>query len=205
LFSFFHPAACLLFWLLLAVFLQLASPLLTLLVGMGLLLTGQKSRQRWWALFLRTRILLVTLFLVFAYGMPGTPLWGVSWLPSHEGMMEAVLHVLRLVVFLGSLAWLLAFLPQQALMGGLWFLLHPLQYLGFPMDRSVVRLSLVLECMKDMPVYQWRGWKEWLTPPPVTGTEVFSPVVMTLPPWRGADTLFLSLAALLMGALLWYG
>jgi energy-coupling factor transporter transmembrane protein EcfT len=203
LFSFLHPAARLLFWLLLVVFLQLASWPLTFLAGLGLMLTGQKARQRWWSLFWRARILLATLFLVFAYGMPGVAPWGLTWLPSHEGMEEAALHVLRLVVFLGSLAWLLASLPHQALMGGLWFLLRPLQYLGFPMDRSVVRLSLVLECMENMPARQWQGWKAWLAPP--AATDELTPVVIRLPLWRVGDSLFLALTGCAMGVMLWCG
>jgi energy-coupling factor transporter transmembrane protein EcfT len=201
LFSFSHPAARLLFWLLLAVFLQLASLPLLLLAGLGLMLTGQESRQRWRRLFGRARFLLATLFLVFSYGMPGIHPWGLTWLPSYEGMEEAMLHVLRLMVFLGSLAWLLASLSHQALVGGLWFLLRPFQYLGFPMDRSVVRLSLVLACMENTPAQQWRSWKEWLTPPPVT--DELTPVTLSLPPWRKRDGLFLLLLGLLMGVALW--
>lgn len=198
-----HPAARLLIWLLLAVFLQIvAFPLLGLL-GCGLLLVGRQLRAHWWRLFRRTRILLLTLFLVFAYGLPGASPWGLPWLPSYDGLDEASLHVLRLIVLLGSLAWLIVPLGHQALMGGLWYVLRPLQHLGLPTDRSVVRLSLVLEYMEKMPEKQ--QWRQWLMPQPVAGE--LAPVLIALPPWSGRDSLYLLGAALgmLLGGMLWHG
>ena len=197
-FPFLHPAARLLLWLLLAVFLQVAA-LSTLGLAAGcLLLAGEQTRQHWWRLFLRTRILLLVLFLVFAYGVPGENPGGVAWVPTFEGMAEAALHVLRLVVFLGSLAWLLAPLSHPALMGGLWFLLQPCRHLGLPVDKSVVRLSLVLEYMENLPA---QSWKQWLTPTDVPQTP--APVRINLPLWRGRDGLAVLFAALLLtGALL---
>ncbi|MDR3322583.1 MAG: hypothetical protein LBS89_00055 [Zoogloeaceae bacterium] len=189
------------FWLLLAVFLQQASLPCVALAGWGLLLAGTAARRRWRALLRRTLILLLTLFLVFAYGVPGATPWNVVWLPSVEGVWEAALHVLRLTVFLGSLAWLLAALSHQALMGGLWFLLRPLQSLGLPMDRSVTRLSLVLECLENTPAGIRQNWRQWLTPPPSEAPP--EPVKICLPPWRSRDSLFLAGACLLLGGLLW--
>ncbi|MDR1888128.1 MAG: hypothetical protein LBQ81_01870 [Zoogloeaceae bacterium] len=194
-FPFLHPAARILFWLLLAVFLQVVTlPTLTL-AGVCLLLAGEKTRQHWWRLFLRTRVLLLVLFLVFAYGVPGENPGGMVWLPTFEGMAETSLHVLRLVVFLGLLAWLLAPLSHQALMGGLWFLLQPCRHLGLPVDKSVVRLSLVLEYMENLPAQSWR---QWLTP---TDTpQEPAPVCVSLPLWNGRDGLALVFAILLLAA-----
>jgi energy-coupling factor transporter transmembrane protein EcfT len=194
-----HPATCFLLWFLLVVFLQVAALPVLALIGFCLLLTGEKTRRHWWRLFLRTRVLLLILFLVFAYGMPGEHLGGVSWLPTFEGMTEALLRLLRLVVFLGSLAWLLASLSHQALMGGLWFLLQPCRHLGLPVDKSVVRLSLVLEYMENLPAQSWRQWLT-LTDAP----QDFAPVRINLPLWGRRDALALLCAVLLFvaGALL---
>ena len=194
-----HPAARILLWLLLAVFLQVAASPALAIAGVCLLLAGEKTRRHWWKIFLRTRILLLVLFLVFAYGVPGENPSGMFWLPTSEGMVEALQHVLRLVVFLGSLAWLLAPLSHQALMGGLWFLLQPCRHLGLPVDKSVVRLSLVLEYMENLPAQSWR---QWLMPAEVPQNP--APVQVNLPLWRGQDGLVLLFAALLFtaGALL---
>jgi len=143
-----HPAARLLIWLMLAIVVQLlAWPPLGLL-GCGLLLSGRQVRRHGWRLLRRTRILLLTLVLILAYALPGPTPWNLAWLPSYAGLEEAAVHLLRLLVLLGSLAWLLVPLGHRALMGGLWYLLRPLQGLGLPMDRSVVRLALVLEYME---------------------------------------------------------
>lgn len=198
-----HPAARLLIWLLLAVALQLTAWPQLALLGCLLLWSGHSVRAHWWRLLRRTRILLLTLFLVFAYGLPGPTPGGLSWLPSYEGLGEAALHLLRLVVLLGSLAWLLVPLGHRALMGGLWYLLRPLQDLGLPMDRSVVRLSLVLEYMEKMPEKQ--DWRQWLLPQPDAGE--LAPVVIALPAWTGRDSLSLLAGAALLfsGVMLWQG
>jgi energy-coupling factor transporter transmembrane protein EcfT len=192
-----HPGARILIWFMLAVFLQWAPPLLMLLAALVLLAAGARTRQHWWRLFLRTRLLLLALFLVFAYGVPGESLGGLNGLPSYAGLSEGLLHVLRLIVFLGTLSWLLAALSQQDLVGGLWFLLQPCRHLGLPVDKSVVRLSLVLEYMEHLPRQNWR---QWLVLPEAT-TEVVS-VRLCLPSWRARDAGVLLLAALLFVLLL---
>jgi energy-coupling factor transporter transmembrane protein EcfT len=186
-----HPAARILLWLMLAVFLQWAAPLLMLLTAFVLLVSGARARQHWWRLFLRTRLLLLALFLVFAYGAPGESPGGLVWLPSHEGLAEAMLHVLRLVVFLGALSWLFATLSQRDLLGGLWFLLQPCRYLGLPVDKSVVRLFLVLEYLEKLPRQSWRQWL--LLPETPAGSER---VRFCLPLWRARDAGLLFIAAL---------
>ncbi|MGL5633053.1 MAG: hypothetical protein ACRDD3_11900 [Azovibrio sp.] len=199
---FLHPTARLLIWLLLAVFLQASHFPFLLVTGTILLLLGQSVRTQWWRLFRRTRLLLATLFLVFAYGMPGSPFLGTSWLPSQEGIHEGALHTLRLIILLGSLSWLLAPLGHQTLMGGLWYLLRPLQKVGLPTDKSVVRLTLVLEYLEKMPKQQWR---QWLTAQPVDGEP--TTVIIAIPPWSTRDTLSLLAFTLLLplGVLAWQG
>lgn len=185
-----HPAARILLWFMLVVFLQWAAPLLMLLTAFVLLISGARARQHWRRLFLRARLLLLALFLVFAYGMPGESPAG--WLPSREGLAEASLHVLRLVVFLGALSWLFATLSRRDLLGGLWFLLQPCRHLGLPVDKSVARLFLVLEYLENLPRQSWR---QWLLLPPETSAETES-VRLCLPLWRMRDTGLLCVAAL---------
>jgi energy-coupling factor transporter transmembrane protein EcfT len=200
-FLFLHPAARLLLWLMLAIFMQLAA--FPWLAGIALfcLFAGAKTRRHWWRLLLRTRFLLLTLFLVFAWSVPGESPGG--WLPSGEGVMEAALHVLRLILFLGTLAWLLAPLRPNDLMGALWFLLRPCRVLGLPVDKSVVRLSLVLEYMENPPAAREKGekssWKTWLEENEEEA-ESPMPVRISLPLWRGRDTLSLVCAALVLCA-----
>ncbi|MCX8145684.1 MAG: hypothetical protein N3C59_05055 [Azovibrio sp.] len=191
----FHPAARLLLWLFLAIAIQLLAWPALLVLALLPLLSGQAVRRHWGRLIRRTRILLLTLFLVFAYGLPGPTPADLAWLPSYAGLEEAALHLLRLLVLLGSLAWLLVPLGHRALMGGLWFLLRPLQRLGLPMDRSVVRLALVLEYIEHLPARP--DWREWLLPQPEAGE--LAPVCMVLPPWSRRDTVALLIGGALLG------
>jgi len=196
-----NPAARLLIWLMLAIFLQVAALPLLVAVSFLPLFAGALIRRHWWRLFLRVRILLLTLFLVFAYGFPAD---GAGWLPAWEGCLEACQHVLRMLVFLGALAWLLAPLRLDELIGGLWFLLRPCRWLGLPVDRSIARLSLVLVCLENPPAAPdgWHRWKQWLE----EGVRdehsldvAADPVRIFLPVWRGRDLLLLAGISLFLG------
>jgi len=190
-----HPAVRLLLWLMMVVFLQHAS--LPQIGGAGLLLlfSGRMVVGYWWRLVKRTLVLLLTLFLVFAYSLPGI-----------EGIRDACLHVLRLLVLLGALAWLSAPMGYQAMMGGLWFLLRPLRFLGVPLDRSVVRLSLALDDLDKQPARRGlQAWKEDLLLCETHTAPMGRRVCLELPRWEWADSLIVVLAALTLGSLSWLG
>ncbi|MCL2021090.1 MAG: hypothetical protein FWG81_03070 [Betaproteobacteria bacterium] len=194
-----NPAARLLLWLMLAIFLQVAALPFLVVVSLLPLLAGAEIRRHWWKLFLRVRLLLLTLFLVFAYAFPSdSASW--SWLPAWEGCLEAGQHVLRLLIFLGALAWLLVPLRLAELIGGLWFLLRPFKLLGVPVDRSIARLSLVLLYLENPPVAPdaWQRWKQWLEEGirEEHSLDVAEPVRIFLPLWRGRDHVVLLLAGL---------
>ena len=196
-----HPAVRLSLWLMLVVFLQYASLLQMGAAGLLLLFSGHRVAGYWWRLVKRTLVLLLTLFLVFAYSLPGS-----------EGVWEACQHVLRLLVLLGALAWLSAPMGTQAMMGGLWFLLRPLRFLGVPLDRSVVRLSLVLEDLDKQPARRGlQAWKEDLLLCEADTAPVDRRVCLELPRWEWVDSLTILLAALGLcglgglGGLSWLG
>jgi len=193
--SWLHPATRLLLWLMLAIFLQVAALPLIFLVALLPLGAGVEIRRHWWKLIVRVRLLLLTLFLVFAYGFPSD---GAGWLPASEGCLEASQPVLRMLVFLGALAWLLAPMRLHELVGGLWFLLRPLRALGIPVDRSITRLSLVLVCLENPPAAPngWQRWKHWLEEgiEEEAEHEAIEPIRIALPLWQGRDHVLLLLA-----------
>jgi len=199
-----NPAARLLLWLMLAIFLQIAALPFLAVVFLLPLFAGAEIRRHWWRLFWRLRLLLLTLFLVFAYGSPSHH---SDWLPPLEACLEAGEHVFRMLVFLGALAWLLAPLRLEALLGGLWFLLSPLNSLRVPVDRSIARLSLVLLYLENGKTLAWQGWKQWLEDgireddalPAAESVRLF------LPYWRARDSaalLLMGLSLLFLGGLL---
>lgn len=144
----------------------------------------------------RARWLLLAIAVLFLAATPGErvagPLGGagVTW----DGVRLAAEHLLRLVLLLGTLAWLLRALGRAGLLGGLHCLLAPL---GSHRDRLVLRLLLTLEYAEAGEAS--REWRQWLDPVPAdTGPEQRLPLeVQSL---RHGDVLLL--AALLAAALL---
>ncbi len=153
-----HPAAALLACLIAIVVIQFLGWLGLALVFPVLLLATRKSISGWWHLLRRMRWLLLSVWLILAYGASGDALYDVAWLPTHEGVRDATLHVARIGLMLGCLAWLFAFLGNHGLLVALQSLLHPLSRLGLASERFVVRLSLVMQNLQvDLPKGAWRN------------------------------------------------
>lgn len=123
-----------------------------------LLASSRRIRPGWWALLSRLRWLLLSVWLILAYGTAGDALLDLPWLPTHEGVAEASLHVARLTLMVGCLAWLFAHLGHQGLLIALVSLMGPLSRYGMASDRLVVRLSLVMENLQsELPNGAWRS------------------------------------------------
>ena len=181
----FHPAAYVLSWLVLLVAIQVLSWPVLLLMGAAITLAGGAVRQRWRCLLRRARWLLLTLGIVLAYGSPGDALFDVAWLPTEVGIADAGLHVLRLVIMLGSLAWLFVRLSREDLLAGLWALAAPLRRLGCDVGRAVVRLSLVFDIVQETP--KPGNWRQLLEGRPAEAGNVAT-VRIALPRWRALDS-----------------
>ena len=181
-----HPSSALLVSLIAIVviqFLGLAGLALTFAV---LLLVARNSAAGWWRLLRRMRWLLLSVWLILAYGASGDALFDLTWMPTHEGAREATLHVTRLVLMLGCLAWLFALLGNQGLLVALQSLLHPLSRFGLGSERLVVRLSLVMRNLQaELPKGSWRNMLDG-NPGPAGGPEVLR---VETTPWRAVDFL----------------
>lgn len=105
----------------------------------------------------RGRWLFLSLWLILAYGKPGEAVGDLSWAPTLEGIAEANLQAMRLLIMLACLAWLFARLGRDGLVSALWGLLRPLAVIGMDSERLVVRLSLVLEHLQNpLPSGAWK-------------------------------------------------
>ena len=80
------------------------------------------------------------LWFILAYNTPGEAFQGFAWAPTYEGVAEANLHALRLLLMLGCLAWLFKRLGHDGLLSGLWGLLLPLRWLGMDMELSLIHI-----------------------------------------------------------------
>ncbi|MBS1189453.1 MAG: hypothetical protein H6R10_1245 [Rhodocyclaceae bacterium] len=180
-----HPASCLLSWLVAVVALQHLAWPAVLCLALAIMLSGKAVCRRWWILVRRARWLLLTLWLILAYGTPGEVWHDQPWAPTDAGIYEASLHAVRLVAMLGSLGWLFEALPRDRLMAGLWALMQPLRRFRVDADRMVVRLALVFDYLEQQPPKG--AWRQLLDDSR-HGTGGRHVVRIELPRWRGADT-----------------
>jgi len=140
-----HPVSLILLWLALLVAAAARNGLLLALVCLALVaLAFVAAPMHLRRLLRRSRWLLLTLFMLFAWMTPGTPL---GWVPgmSIEGLQLAAEHVIRLLLALAALALILQLLSPVELVAGMRSLLAPLALFGLPRDRIAVRLALTLE------------------------------------------------------------
>lgn len=197
----FNPAAYFISWLMMAVAVQVFDWTSLAIAFFGMLLTGKNTLRRWWQLIWRAKWLLLTLCLVLAYGTPGDLWRGIKWAPSMEGMDAAGLHVMRLLLLLGSLAWLFQHLPHQRFVVSLWVLMRPIQKLGWDADQTVARLALVFDYLEQAPAKgTWRHFLET----PQEGNRTLEIVKLEVPRWHAADSfLLLAVFVLLLLLAMW--
>lgn len=153
-------------------------------------------------LYWRTRWLFLLLFIGYAYTLPGAAAWpGLGgYAPSWPGVWAALHQVFRLAVLLALLDLLIVSMPAERLMSGLHHLLSPLARLGFPAERTTVRLALTLRAMelnaqRPRSTHAWRLAREILEPDMQT-CQVEST------PWPARDGWLLLLAFAVVG-LVW--
>ena len=166
-----------LLWVLLALLAQRLQPL-TLLVLNGILfaLALRLCAKQLLSLLRRTRWILFSLLLIYAYTTPGTALWSQLSIvsPTREGVLDGLLQLGRLLSVLSGLAILLALLPQAQLVSGLYTLVYPLRWFGLSRERIAVRLALTLEhaesAMRDT-AKDWRSTIGAALQPSTNGAE----------------------------------
>lgn len=157
----FHPAAQILTWCMLIVALQVLVPG-ALLAASGSILLGAflVSGRRFVLLLRRTRWVMLSLLLIYAYSTPGLALFHDLGMlsPTREGLTDGILQLTRLLASLAALAILLEHLHRDRLISGLYTLFAPLQWLGMSRERMAVRLALTLHYAE---VTMLRGSSDW--------------------------------------------
>lgn len=180
-----HPTCALIVWLAAVVGAQFVGYAGLVLLTMVALAWAPRSAYRWLAYVRRARWLLLALWLILAYGAPGEAWLDRAWAPTYEGMAEAGLQAVRLLVMLLWLAWLFTKQGLEGMVSGLWGLLRPWSRLGFKAERLVVRLSLVLDNLQTPQ--EKGGWRRMLL---TGGHDPEGPVSLGLlvVPWAPRDT-----------------
>jgi energy-coupling factor transport system permease protein len=198
-----HPAVQILVWMLLALLAQRLQPLALLVLTAVLFgLALRLCRKQLLSLLRRTRWILFSLLLIYAYTTPGTALWALLGVvsPTREGLLDGLLQLGRLVSVLSGLAILLELLPQTQLISGLYSLAYPLRWLGLSRERIAVRLALTLEyaesAMRDT-ASDWRSTIYAAMQPSADRTEH---IELPVQRFRAVDVLVLAAcAAVLIG------
>jgi energy-coupling factor transporter transmembrane protein EcfT len=169
----FHPAAQILTWCLMVAIMQFMSPASLLLAAIIVLLSALSlSSRKFLHLLRRTRWIMFTLLLIYAYTAPGQPLliaFGV-FSPSVEGLRDGVMQLTRLLAAIAGLAILLDRLDRLQLIAGLYTLFAPLRLIGVSRERVAVRLALTLYYAEVAMLRENRTWQDsWrnLAEPPV--------------------------------------
>lgn len=199
-----HPAVQILLWAMLAVLVQHASG--ALLVALALIVQGLAlalGADQFLRLLRRTRWIMLTLLILYAYVTPGAgvwPQWGI-WSPTREGLLDGAYQLMRLLSVLAGLALLLTMLHRERLMAGLYVLLHPLGWLGVPRERIAVRLAITLDLaettMRDA-AGDWRTTLQQALRPPAAPNNTLH---LQVPVLLWTDVLVLGGAGLLLWGL----
>ena len=158
-----HPTIRLNLWLLLLIVVQCLSGKALVAVFFLLPILGSPVLKRGRRLIWRARWLLLSLFVILAWGVAGEPLWQGVAAPTREGLADALTHLGRLLLVLMAVAAFLEAMPLPDLLAATHFLLRPLRRLGVDPDRGVVRLMLVLRYVETLP--RPRDWRSLLDVP----------------------------------------
>ncbi|OGT09404.1 MAG: hypothetical protein A3J49_14485 [Gallionellales bacterium RIFCSPHIGHO2_02_FULL_57_16] len=137
-----------------------------LLIAGGLILLAAFviSRHKFILLLRRTRWIMLSLLLIYAYSTPGQPLSDALGIfsPSREGLVDGVLQLARLLAALAGLAILLDRLHRLQLIAGLYTLFAPLQWIGLSRERLAVRLALTLHYAEVAMLREAHTWQDIL-------------------------------------------
>jgi len=158
-----NPAVQIYLWLCSLLLVQIA-PVSTLLLiaGMLIVITMIFFTKRFVKLIRRTRWILISLLIIYAYTGAGEALWpslGVLS-PGFDGMMNGLLQLLRLLSVLAGLSILLTLLSTSQLIAGIYTLLLPLQYFGVSRETIAVRLALTLHYAEQSMLERHTKWQE---------------------------------------------
>jgi energy-coupling factor transporter transmembrane protein EcfT len=158
-----HPTVRLIVWGVMVALVQTLPFLgLVTICAAGLLAAAWLASQRLGLLLKRTRWLIASLVVLFAFATPGVyllPFLGGLG-PTQEGLLLGGEHLMRLLFVVASLSVLLQLTGVEGLVTGLHGMLRPLSWLGLDRRRVALRLLLVMHYVEQSP--PGRHWREWL-------------------------------------------
>lgn len=196
-----HPAVLICSWVLLALLAQHLQelPLFLLCFGLVVIAFGLCAKQLM-SLLRRTRWILFSLMLIYAYTTPGTAVWPQLGLisPTLEGMLDGAMQLGRLLSVLAGLAVLLTLLSLSQLIGGLYCLMYPLCRFGLSRERFAVRLALTLEYAESAMRDTASDWKSTLGEALSPNSAKISPIELRQQQFGAVDAALVALGTIIM-------
>jgi energy-coupling factor transport system permease protein len=199
-----HPAVQIMIWVSLALLVQRLQPFeLLAFTAIVSALALRLCAAQLLRLLRRTRWILFSLLLIYAYTTPGAALWpqfGVGS-PTNEGLLDGMLQLGRLLSVLSGLAILLELLPQNQLISGLYTLAYPLGWFGWSRARIAVRLALTLEYAESAMGDTAKDWRTAISAALQPSSAAATHIELRLQSFGLIDALLLGASlALLIGA-----
>ena len=156
-----HPAAQIMAWCLLVIYLQVLTAS-KLQIASALIMLGviYIARHKFIMMVHGIKWIMLSLLLIYAFSTPGAALFSQVGVfsPTVEGLIDGAIQLMRLLAALAALAVLLERLHRQHLIAGLYTLLSPLQLIGVSRECLAVRLALTLHYAE---ITMLRGAKNW--------------------------------------------
>jgi energy-coupling factor transporter transmembrane protein EcfT len=174
-----HAGSILFLWMVAVLLVQGAhGALLAAMVAASLVVALVFARAHCLRLLTRVWVLLLVIGVLFAWFTPGEAVV-VEWprfSPSREGVVLALTHAGRLLAVVCWVATLLARMPPDRLVSGLYALARPCAVFGLPAERVALRLLLVLRYVDGARNAGNAGkgghdWRQWLLAPAADGLE----------------------------------
>jgi len=197
----FHPAAQIITWSILVIIMQMLTVKALLMVaGIVLLWALLVSVDKFKQLVRRTRWIMLSLVLIYAFITPGQPLLVLlgEWGPSLEGVTGGAVQLLHLLAVIAGLAILLDRLGRDQLISGLYTMFAPLQWIGQSRERVAVRLALTLHYAEDAMLRKTPVWKDSLRSLFEPNHENGIPIELVLHRFGFQDGLLIIVALLLL-------
>lgn len=200
-----HPSLRILLLLLLAITIQFMKLQSLAIVGGALL-----AMALYWHIGLlrkimyRSRWLMLTLLLVYAYTTPGEYVraWDSVFAPTYEGLHEGLVQAGRLTMMLAALALLLGTTHRPELMAGIYCLIRPFGTIGVPVDRFTARLWLTMHYVEeDKPDQKATFWHRFDSASNPAEHAMIDIVQFSLPKFTFIDWMLLLIAS---SALIWW-
>lgn len=162
--TYLHPASLILIWLAFAFSIPWLRPVeLVVIAGLISILLLLRYAAQYAKLIRRSRWLLISLMLVYAFATPGAleiPVLGV-FSPSREGLLAGVVQVLRLIVLLATLTLLLVSNSRDRILAGLYVLSQPFKFFGVDVDRFAARIWLTLNYVENAGQAEEKRFIQW--------------------------------------------